>query len=91
VPDALRTGAGCSRNATQSTATAPAWRERRGAAAGNKPHTTFEAARPGSVTRMEGKRSVVELTQIQVFDGGADGVVSTTPNTLFAVQRVFIP
>lgn len=53
--------------------------------------TTFEAVRPGSITRMEGKRSVVELAQFQVSDGGADGVVATTPNTLFAVQGIFIP
>lgn len=53
--------------------------------------TTFEALSPGSVTKMEGKRSVVELAQFQVFDGGADGFVSTTPNTLFAVQGIFIP
>jgi len=53
--------------------------------------TTFEAVMPGSVTEMEGKRSVVELTQIQVFDGGADGSVFTGGNTLFAVQGVFIP
>jgi hypothetical protein len=29
--------------------------------------------------------------QVQVFDGGADGVVSTSPNTLFAKQGVFVP
>jgi hypothetical protein len=40
-----------------------------------------------------GQRSVVEITQIQVVDGGADGNISTQPqnNTLFAVQGVFIP
>jgi hypothetical protein len=36
-------------------------------------------------------RAVVELSQFQVFDGGADGQNSTSPNTLFAVQGVFIP
>jgi hypothetical protein len=36
-------------------------------------------------------RAVVELTQIEVLDGGADGAVSTTPNTLFAAQGIFIP
>jgi hypothetical protein len=36
-------------------------------------------------------RSVVEITQIQVFDGGADGRTSTQDNTVFEVQGVFIP
>jgi hypothetical protein len=53
--------------------------------------TSFEALRPGSIHSMEGRRSVIELAQFQVFDGGADGIVSTTPNTLFAVQGLFIP
>jgi hypothetical protein len=37
------------------------------------------------------KRAVVGISQLQVFDGGTDGVVATTPNTLFAVQGIFIP
>jgi hypothetical protein len=36
-------------------------------------------------------RAVVEMTQFQVFDGGSDGLVSTTPNTLFMKQGVFVP
>ena len=28
---------------------------------------------------------------MQVFDGGADGLLSTTPNTLFARQGIFVP
>ncbi len=39
----------------------------------------------------EGQRAVVEITQIQIFDGGADGRVGTDDNTLFAVQGIFIP
>jgi hypothetical protein len=39
----------------------------------------------------DGQRAVIELTQIQVFDGGADGRAATDDNTLFAVQGVFIP
>jgi hypothetical protein len=39
----------------------------------------------------EGKRVNVEITQIQVSDGGADGDVFTKDNTLFAVQGVFVP
>ena len=31
------------------------------------------------------------VNQLQVTDGGADGIVQTTDNTLFAVQGIFIP
>jgi hypothetical protein len=51
--------------------------------------TTADALLPGSVT--EGARNVWELGQVQVFDGGSDGVASTDPNTLFAVQGVLAP
>ena len=37
------------------------------------------------------KRAIVEIGQVQVIDGGPDGVVATTPNTLFGVQGIFIP
>ena len=37
------------------------------------------------------KRAVIEISQLQIFDGGTDGVVATTPNTLFEVQGIFIP
>jgi hypothetical protein len=36
-------------------------------------------------------KAVVELTQLQVADGGADGVARTQGNTLFAIQGFFIP
>jgi hypothetical protein len=51
--------------------------------------TSFDAIVPGSV--QEGKRSIWALDRVEVFDGGADGLASTTPNTLFAVQGVFVP
>ena len=51
--------------------------------------TTFDAVYPGSVP--EGKRSVWQLGRVRVNDGGADGVVATAPNTLFATQGVFVP
>jgi hypothetical protein len=51
--------------------------------------TTADAVLPGVIK--ETRRSNWQLGQVQVFDGGADGVVSTTPNTLFAVQGVFVP
>ena len=39
-----------------------------------------------------GERAIWEFGQVQVYDGGADGVASTTgDNTLFMDQGVFIP
>jgi hypothetical protein len=52
-------------------------------------NTTADAVVPGAV--LETRRSIWQLGSVEVFDGGADGVVSTTPNTLFAKQGVFIP
>jgi glucose/arabinose dehydrogenase len=51
--------------------------------------TTADAMTPGAVT--ESKRSIWQLDKVQVFDGGADGLVSTSGNTLFADQGVFVP
>jgi hypothetical protein len=51
--------------------------------------TSFDAVMPG--TAKEGKRAIWALDQVEVFDGGADGLAATTPNTLFAVQGVFVP
>jgi hypothetical protein len=40
----------------------------------------------------DGKRANVEITQIQIFDGGNDGQVGTLgDNDLLAVQGIFIP
>jgi hypothetical protein len=52
-------------------------------------NTSANAVVPGSVK--DGKRATVEISQLQVSDGGADGVVQSTDNTLFAVQGLFIP
>jgi hypothetical protein len=51
--------------------------------------TTADTVVPGAVKEL--KRAIVELGQIHVNDGGVDGVVGTDPNTLFAVQGIFIP
>jgi WD40-like Beta Propeller Repeat len=52
--------------------------------------TTANAVMPGAV--LEGKRAVWELGQVKVYDGGADGVASTTgDNTLFMDEGVFVP
>ena len=53
--------------------------------------TTADAVMGADVAR-EGQRAVWGLDQVQVFDGGADGVAATTgDNTLFAVQGTFAP
>jgi hypothetical protein len=52
--------------------------------------TTANAVAPGAV--VNAVRAIWEVRGVQVFDGGADGVASTTgDNTLFADQAVFIP
>jgi hypothetical protein len=52
--------------------------------------TSANALMPGAV--LEGMRAIWQLGQVQVYDGGADEVASTTAdNTLFLVQGVFIP
>ena len=51
--------------------------------------TTADAIAAGTV--LEARRSIWQLGQVRVFDGGADGVASTQDNTLFAVQGVFTP
>jgi hypothetical protein len=42
-------------------------------------------------SNLDGLRTVVGFTQIQVFDGGPDGQVNTDDNTLFMNQGIFIP
>jgi acyl-homoserine lactone acylase PvdQ len=51
--------------------------------------TSLDALVPGTVT--ENKRAVWQLGQVTVSDGGSDGLVSTSPNTLLARQGIFIP
>jgi glucose/arabinose dehydrogenase len=51
--------------------------------------TTAEAIVPGVV--VEGKRTMWQLGQIQVLDGGTDGNASTTPNLPFLTQGVLVP
>jgi hypothetical protein len=51
--------------------------------------TTFDSVLPGVIR--EGDRANWQLGEVQVFDGGSDGVNATSPNTLFARQGVFIP
>jgi hypothetical protein len=52
-------------------------------------NTTFDAVVPLAVK--ESQRAVWEFGQFVVNDGGSDGNVSTSPNTLFARQGIFVP
>jgi hypothetical protein len=51
--------------------------------------TTADAVVAGSV--MGSKRTIWQMDQVQVFDGGSDGLASTAGNTLFVDQGVFVP
>jgi hypothetical protein len=51
--------------------------------------TSANAVVPGAVK--DTKRSVIEIGQIIINDGGPDGQNATAPNTVFGVQGVFIP
>jgi hypothetical protein len=51
--------------------------------------TSVNAAIPGAAR--EGERAIWALGQVQVFDGGPDGAVTTQDNSLFEVQGVFVP
>jgi hypothetical protein len=49
------------------------------------------AVEPALVPRGGATKSVVDISQIYVSDGGADGQVATGDNTRFEVQGLFIP
>jgi hypothetical protein len=51
--------------------------------------TTFDAVMPNVIR--EAERSIWQLGQVRVFDGGPDGQVVTADNTLFEVQGMFAP
>ncbi len=52
--------------------------------------TTINAQVPGAL--VANKRTVIELGQVQVYDGGADGDPATgPPGTLFLTQGLFVP
>ena len=51
--------------------------------------TTFDAQIPAAVK--EGKRSIWQLSQVRVIDGGSDGLLGTTPNTVFLKEGIFVP
>jgi hypothetical protein len=51
--------------------------------------TTADAVVPGMVVEL--KRTIWQMSDVELRDGGADGVASTQDNTLFARQGVFVP
>jgi hypothetical protein len=51
--------------------------------------TTANAVLAGVVN--ESRRTIWQSDRIQVFDGGADEMASTSDNTLFETQAVFVP
>jgi hypothetical protein len=51
--------------------------------------TTADALVPGMV--VEGARAIWQLGRVEVFDGGADDIANTSPNTPFMRQGIFIP
>jgi hypothetical protein len=57
-----------------------------GLCAGN---TSLNATIPGAIK--EEMRMVFEFAQVLVRDGGPDGDVTTSPNTTFFTQGVFVP
>ena len=52
-------------------------------------NTTADALVPGSA--VEGVRTIWQVGQVEVLDGGADGTATTNPNTPFMRQGIFIP
>ena len=54
-------------------------------------HARHHLRGPGPGAVKEFKRAIWQLGQVRVLDGGADGLVSTGPNTVFAVQGIFAP
>ena len=51
--------------------------------------TSLNTVVPGAIS--ERKRAIWALADVQVTDGGADGVASTEPNDVFARQGIFVP
>jgi hypothetical protein len=51
--------------------------------------TTADAVTAGVIK--EGVRAIWQIEQVQVLDGGPDGLASTNDNTLFMREGVFVP
>jgi hypothetical protein len=51
--------------------------------------TTANSFTPGTVNA--NYKTIWQMSKVNLYDGGADGVASTDPNTLFMTQGVFVP
>jgi hypothetical protein len=51
--------------------------------------TTANSVLPGII--IESKRTIMQLAQVRVCDGGSDGLAATPGNTRFEVQGLFVP
>jgi hypothetical protein len=51
--------------------------------------TSIDAIVPAAIK--EGQRSIWQMGQVEVSDGGSDGSSGTVPNTIFARQGIFVP
>jgi hypothetical protein len=51
--------------------------------------TTADSVLPAVVT--ESKRTIWQMTQFKVLDGGADGLAATSGNTVFETRGLFVP
>jgi hypothetical protein len=49
------------------------------------------AVQPALVPSGGATKSVVDISQIHIADGGADGKIATSDNTRFEVQGLFVP
>lgn len=52
-------------------------------------NTSANAITPGFAR--DGKRMLIEMSKVQVEDGGADGLADTEPNAVFVTQGIFVP
>ena len=52
-------------------------------------NTTANAVAPGAIT--SGDRTIWQLGQLEVYDGGTDGDAETDGNTVFLRQGIFVP
>lgn len=52
-------------------------------------NTSVNAVVPGAVT--SGARSIWQLGQVEIYDGGTDGIAATDGNTVFLRQGIFVP
>ena len=52
-------------------------------------NTSANTVVPGAVK--DNQRGIVEILQVPVNDGGADGQIATADNTVFGIQGIFIP